>query len=231
MSTSSVGAALTTDGHASDRTSSCTTASVSERKRAAILSSARRCFLQKGFTEANLDEIAEHASVSKVTIYHHFGSKDDLFRTVIESIIDERSATGPLLDATVGASELPDALRDLGTDVVSTVRHPDVIGIRRVLIAEQPRRPELASKWRRATVSATLAELAAYFRALQRRSLVVDADPETLATHFLWMLIGDSLDAGLLDPGRPPARSPAGVADEAAQTFLRAYGHAASRPD
>ena len=200
------------------------TRSVSSRKRAAILDSARATFLRKGFTDANLDDIAALASVSKVTIYSHFGSKDELFRRVIESIVTQRSAAGPPLDATIPGHELPDALQAIAADSVTTVRHPDVVGIRRVLIAEQPRHPALAAKWRRSTVLATIVELADYFRDLQARRLLIVADPETLATHFLWMLIGDSLDAGLLDPSELPPRSPADVADEVVRSFLRAYG-------
>ncbi len=210
---------------------STATASVSSRKRAAILDSARETFLRKGFTDANLDDIAALASVSKMTIYSHFGSKDELFRQVIEAIITQRSAAGPPLDAAIPEDELAVSLRAIAADIVRTVRHTDVVGIRRVLIAEQPRHPALAAKWRRSTVVATTIELADYFRGLQERRLLVVGDPNTLAAHFLWMLIGDSLDAGLLDPAEPPTRSPTDVADEVVQTFLRAYGdrHNSSR--
>jgi len=202
--------------------------SVSNRKRAAILEHAKAAFLRYGFTDANLDHIAAAASVSKMTIYSHFGSKDELFRRVIEAIITQRSASGPPLDVTIPGDKLAEALRAIAADIVSTVQHPDVVGIRRVLIAEQARHPGLAAKWRTSTVLATINELADYFAALQARTLLTAADPEMLATHFLWMLIGDSLDAGLLDPADSSAHPPTSIADEVVRGFLRAYGNVQS---
>src|SRR6266571_2111397 len=52
-----------------------------ERKRRAIVAAAREIFLKHGY-DAGMDLIAEAAGVSKVTIYNHFGSKEQLFTEV-----------------------------------------------------------------------------------------------------------------------------------------------------
>lgn len=55
----------------------------SERKRRAILSAAREAFLEKGFTETSVDEIAQRAGASKRTLYNHFPSKKSLFLEIV----------------------------------------------------------------------------------------------------------------------------------------------------
>ena len=52
---------------------------LSDKKREAILKGAKAVFLKHGFGDANMDEVAAVAGVSKMTVYRHFGSKEDLF--------------------------------------------------------------------------------------------------------------------------------------------------------
>jgi AcrR family transcriptional regulator len=63
-----------------------------ERNRGAVLAAARRVFLDKGYGGATLEAIAEEAGFSKGVMYSQFESKADLFLTLLERRIDERSA-------------------------------------------------------------------------------------------------------------------------------------------
>lgn len=49
-----------------------------------ILSAAKKEFAKNGLGGARVDEIAERAKANKRMIYHYFGNKEDLFRTVLE---------------------------------------------------------------------------------------------------------------------------------------------------
>lgn len=49
-----------------------------------VLASAWIEFGDKGFYGARMDEIAKSAGASKQALYHHFASKDGLFRAVVE---------------------------------------------------------------------------------------------------------------------------------------------------
>jgi TetR/AcrR family transcriptional repressor of mexJK operon len=199
--------------------------SASDQKRNAILEAATKSFLRVGFADTNLDEVAAAAGASKVTVYSHFSSKEGLFIAVVDRVIAERSATGPRLDAEQAAIDLGATLLDIATDLIATVRDPAVVRLRRVLIAEQARHPTLAAAWRTATVVATTEELTAFFRELQERGMMRRFDPSVWAAQFLWMLIGEPLDAGLMDPraSLPPVER---TAEFAVETLLRA-----SRPD
>lgn len=57
------------------------------QRRNAILTSAKELFYEKGFQNTTVEQIAEAAELSKGTVYLYFGSKDELYVTVVlESI-------------------------------------------------------------------------------------------------------------------------------------------------
>ena len=58
-------------------------------KRAAILDAAKRLFVLQGFDGVSMDQIAAETGVSKLTVYSHFGDKDNLFREVVRSRIND----------------------------------------------------------------------------------------------------------------------------------------------
>jgi len=66
------------------------------------LRSAEHVFAEKGFADSKIEEIAGCAGVAVGTIYLHFGSKDDLYFTLLNTRIDyldsviAKSASGPM---------------------------------------------------------------------------------------------------------------------------------------
>lgn len=55
-----------------------------EATRKRILKAAKEEFSKRGLAGARVDSIAERAKANKGMIYHYFGSKDDLFRAILE---------------------------------------------------------------------------------------------------------------------------------------------------
>jgi len=53
-----------------------------ESTRAALLEAAEEIFLEKGFGNTSLSEIARRAGITKSLIHHYFGSKEGLWREV-----------------------------------------------------------------------------------------------------------------------------------------------------
>lgn len=64
----------------------------SAETRARLLATARDEFTAYGLAGARVDRIAARAGVNKQRIYGHFGSKDKLFESVIEAVLDEHVA-------------------------------------------------------------------------------------------------------------------------------------------
>lgn len=67
--------------------------SIRERNRALILRAASEAFASKGFAASKTSDIAAQAGVPKPNVYYYFKSKQNLYREVLESIIE------PLLEA------------------------------------------------------------------------------------------------------------------------------------
>lgn len=66
-----------------------------EATRRAVLAAARSAFGANGYAQTSVDEIAEAALVTKGAVYHHFASKEALFRAVhaeVESEVQARAA-------------------------------------------------------------------------------------------------------------------------------------------
>jgi AcrR family transcriptional regulator len=89
--------------------SSSSEAGLRERKRvethARIQAEAVRLFLERGFEATTLDEIAEAAGVSRRSLFHYFGSKEEIvlstkagFPAMIAAAVARRPADEPLLD-------------------------------------------------------------------------------------------------------------------------------------
>jgi AcrR family transcriptional regulator len=54
-----------------------------------MLKAARELFIKKGYHETTLDDIARQSEFGKGTIYNYFSSKEDLFFSIIDQLIDE----------------------------------------------------------------------------------------------------------------------------------------------
>ena len=53
-----------------------------------LMESALRVFTEKGFAGASTREIVEASGVTKPTLYYHFSSKDNLYRSILEEIFE-----------------------------------------------------------------------------------------------------------------------------------------------
>ena len=64
-----------------------------EQRRQQVLAAALEVVSTSGFHAASMDEIAEHAGVSKPVLYQHFPGKLDLYLAILDAGIDELAAT------------------------------------------------------------------------------------------------------------------------------------------
>ena len=199
----------------------------SARKRAAILAAAHELFLQKGYAGTSMDDVAARAAVSKQTVYKHFADKQRLFTEVITSDVGR---TGDAAEAQMAA--MPDST-DVATDLrafarwhLADVMQPGRLRLRRMLIGEAERFPELAQAWYATGPERSFAEFASWFAEWDRRGLLRVPDPMLAAQHFNWLVLSIPLNKAMAYATDEPLFTAAeldGYADEAVRVFLAAY--------
>jgi TetR/AcrR family transcriptional regulator, mexJK operon transcriptional repressor len=199
----------------------------SAQKRRAILDAATEVFLQKGYLATNMDEIAALAVVSKQTVYKHFSTKEALFLEIVSSVTNR---AGDRVH-----SEMPDLAE--GEDVAEYLRHyayrqltvvltPRVMQLRRLVIGEVGRFPELARALFEGGPRRAMAAMAVLFERLADRGLLAIDDPAVAASQFNWLIMGEPLNRAMLlgDDAIPkPVELRRHVA-AGVRTFLAAYG-------
>ena len=173
-----------------------------------------------------MDDIALQARVSKRTIYNVFGGKEQLFREILAEALEtaERfsaEAAATLADTDDVEAELKATARRLARAVLGG----RIVRLRRLLIGEASRFPDLARDYYERAPGRVMATLAEALRRFDQRGLLRIDDPQLASEHFAFLVLGASLDRALFDAiDEPPpadrveARAVAGV-----DVFLRAY--------
>jgi TetR/AcrR family transcriptional repressor of mexJK operon len=199
----------------------------STRKRAAILEAATTVFLRNGYLGTSMDEIAALAGVSKQTVYKHFADKESLFSEIVLSTVDE--AGDPVHADVLGLADSGDLeadLRDLARRQLALVLQPRLMQLRRLVIGEVGRFPELGRTFYERGQGRTGAALATAFERLAARGELDLEDPDLAATHFNWLIMSAPVNRAMLlgDEEIPAAADLDRYADSGVRAFLAAYG-------
>jgi TetR/AcrR family transcriptional repressor of mexJK operon len=167
-----------------------------ERSRQAIVAAACEVFLRDGY-EAGIDSIAAAAGVSKVTIYNHFGGKEELFIAVIGQALYE-ALGGTLAEARAGLADTEDiraALTRTARALVDGVSRPPVPALRNLVTRELRRFPELGNAWRRLGPGQISDVIGKAFSDLDQRGRLVMPDIEVAVIQFFGLTLYPCLAA------------------------------------
>jgi len=156
-----------------------------------LLDTAHSLFLEYGYGNLSLENIAKEARVSMRTIYSQFGGKAGLFGALIRRCSDQ--FVSDLSLETVSERSPEEALAAFAKQFLHRITRPDVVRIRAILIGESPRFPDLATQFYEQGPQRTLAHLARFFARQQQEGYFTEADPHFLAEQFLGALRGERL--------------------------------------
>ncbi|MEO0860746.1 MAG: TetR/AcrR family transcriptional regulator [Pseudomonadota bacterium] len=111
-------------------------------RRDRILRAARTLFLRDGFDGTSIEAIAREASVSKVTVYGHFGTLSALLEAVVE-------AEARAINRALSAHSIPDGppetrLTDFGLHLMALLRRHDAQDLEHLVTARARDQPNLA---------------------------------------------------------------------------------------
>ncbi len=200
------------------------------RKRRAILSAAADSFLQHGYLGASMDEVAARAAVSKQTVYKQFTDKEHLFAEVIlgsNAQLGARLAT--LYGALDEATDAGAALRALARRFAADICRPDVVQLRRLVLAEADRFPDISGAWFENGFQRSLVLLGAALSRMADRGLLRElADPTLTAYQFAGLVMYKPMNQLMFagTAARPDDDELTRIADLAVEVFLAAYGPA-----
>jgi AcrR family transcriptional regulator len=198
----------------------------SARKHRAIVDAATTLFLRNGYRGTSMDEIAALAAVSKQTVYKHFADKERLFSEIVVATVSEVS--DPVHEEVRKLEDSDDVeadLRGLARKLLQMVIQPRILQLRRLVIGEAGRFPELGQTFYEQGPGRTIAALATVFERLAERGVLELDDPRLAAAQFNWLVMSTPLNrAMLLGEDRPPARAELNrYADDGVRVFLAAY--------
>ena len=201
----------------------------SARKHREIMEAATTAFLRNGYRGTSMDEIAALAGVSKQTVYKHFADKERLFADIILATSDQ--VIGELVQTATQA--LPDTgdpekdLAEVGRRLITAICDPQVLRLRRLVIAEAGRFPELGRTYWERGFERGLATLAATLKRLAERGQLHLDDPLLAAQQFagmiLWVPVNRAMFCG--EEAALPAAEVERYAAAGAHAFLAAHGH------
>ena len=195
-------------------------AALMARKRALLVEAALKAFLEAGYAEASVNQIAAAAGVSIKTLYRHFESKDDLFSAVMQAACGADSGgegeQPPAWYTAPPAKALPQA----GEEYLRHALSPDQLALHRVVTRDAHRFPELGRRYQEQTTGNRDAKFAGYLDLWAEREGWKVRDKHAAAQVFAALLKARIYDEVLLGLRQPSKAEIVDRAREAAQSML-----------
>jgi len=172
-----------------------------ERNREAVLRAARRVFLDRGYAGASLEAIAEEAGFSKGVMYSQFESKADLFLTLLERRMEERTEQNEPVLAEYAGEEGVRKLLEVGhEDWLTEAAWATLLVEFRALAS---RDPGLNARYAAAHAQ-TVRRLASGLELLYAKSGLQPVFPATVMAEFILALVSGITLERAADPAALP---------------------------
>ena len=199
------------------------------RKRRAILHAATEVFLRHGYLGAGMDDVAARAAVSKQTVYKQFKDKEHLFTEIIlgstaQVVAGLEQAYASTLEE---ATDVRQAFHDLARRFLDGLTQPEVLQLRRLVLAEADRFPAISGAWFEGAFHRSLVLLGESMTRLADRGMLRELpDPTLAAYHFAGLVMYKPMNQAMFagTAALPADDELEHIADRAAEVFLAAYG-------
>lgn len=155
--------------------------------RQALLDAALTVFSKQGYQAARLQEIAEAAGVTRGAIYHHFGSKSQLFITLIKEASEQMNAViGQAIAAGGTFAEVNRRVMVNSWTFLEDNRHlREAVGLLRFKSGGSPELEEIIRLLMEGQ-QAQVDYVAGYMKmGIEQGELRADLDPEIIARAFI----------------------------------------------
>ena len=204
----------------------------SDRKRKALLEAATEVFLDKGYDGTSMDDVAAKAAVSKPTVYRYFTDKEQLFAEIVRATTGQIDDLVRLVVETMADRTAVEAsLTVLARRFITALMQPQVLRLRRLVIANADRFPDVGRSWYEQGFERVLATLATSFQSLADRNALKLGDPILAANHFVGLLLWIPVNKAMFTGNHNPTPGELELyAVAAVRAFLTGYGSSSRVP-
>ena len=193
-----------------------------EEKRQAILDVAAATFGELGFERSSMSEICTRLGSSKATLYNYFPSKEALFVEVMFQA-SETDFLNTMQSLQAGDADVAQTLRNFGRRLLGLLYSPNVMAVRRLLVAEGDR-ASIGQRCYEHGPRRSHASVAAFLDQAMQQGLL-RTDCTMLATRHLHALLESELITRFMFQHEPlpSTQEIAQCCDRAVEAFMRLY--------
>jgi TetR/AcrR family transcriptional regulator, mexJK operon transcriptional repressor len=199
------------------------------RKVRAIISAARRLFVDERIASPSMDLIAATAAVSKATLYVYFPDREHLLIALIEHEI-ESSLGRVLWEPDTEVTNIEAGLRNIARRLMTfflAVQSKDRT-FHRLLEDLTRDRPDLGLRFFAAGPGRIRQQVASFLRMANTRHLLTVPNVELAAMQLISLVHGDLRIRKMLAMPRPTKKELSAIVEGAVRLFLAAYGPGAA---
>jgi AcrR family transcriptional regulator len=196
-----------------------------QRTRERLRAAAHRLFLRQGYLATSVDAILAEAGISsKETLYRHYANKEALFVDVLSHLTMEQPGFAEKVAALPPPQDLASlrqALTQLSHEIVSMMTQPGYLPLVRMVLAEEPRFPQLGYLFFATVTQRGIAIIMGLLLAARERQLIANIDLAAVTHTLLGGLVTSVLLSHVLakEETQPSAYS---RADGVVEVIMRA---------
>ena len=152
-----------------------------------IVETARTLFAQNGFARTTLDTIAEMSGVTKMTIYNHFKSKEELFGATITNRIKKEFAFDI---ETLDPRNPSDGLMKIASRFILLIRKEEVLGTYRTMFSSALTHPKLCLEFFEKGPLEVHQQVAKYLQQCSKEGSLKITNLDISTSQFLSLFLG-----------------------------------------
>jgi AcrR family transcriptional regulator len=154
-----------------------------------LLSAALDIFLERGFEQTTMEEIATRVGMSKRTVYAYYEDKPALFKATVRRAIELYTIQYASIEALI-TDDLEESLQAIARQRIANMATPVATKLQRILGAQSYRFPELFNIAFEEGAGPVIAVLCRLFAEHGAKGEISIAEPEQAAAAFLSLVVG-----------------------------------------
>jgi TetR/AcrR family transcriptional repressor of mexJK operon len=154
-----------------------------------LLNCALDIFLERGFEQTTMEDIATQVGMSKRTVYARYEDKGALFKAAVKRAIERYTVPREALEA-VATEDLEETLTAIARLRIENLATPVATKLQRILGAQSYRFPELFNTSFEEGAGPTIGFLVELFERYTQKGQINVTEPRRAASAFLSIAVG-----------------------------------------